>query len=94
MAKQKPAYFNCPYDDADIVALKALEAGKASEDQQKRALKWIVHSAAMTYDQWFEPNDPNGRIGAFIDGRQFVGHQIRKLLLLPTSLATRNTGDR
>ena len=55
----------------------------------KRALDWIVHKAAMTYDNGtagaFEANDPHGRIPAFIDGRRDVGQQIVKLMKLKVS---------
>ena len=48
----------------------------------KRALDWIVNSAAQTYDNGFVNNDPGGRIAAFIDGRQSVGQQIVKAIKL------------
>lgn len=48
----------------------------------KRALDWIINSAAQTYDNGFTPDDPNGRIAAHIDGRQSVGQQIVKLIKL------------
>jgi hypothetical protein len=48
--------------------------------QVKLALDWIVLKAAQTYDNSFEANDPNGRIGAFLEGRRSVGQQIIKLM--------------
>jgi hypothetical protein len=48
--------------------------------QVKRALDWIVKSAAQTYDNSFVDQDPNGRIGAFVEGRRSVGQQIVKLM--------------
>lgn len=52
----------------------------------KRALDWIIHAAAQTYDNGFVPNDPNGRIAAYIDGRQSVGQQIVKLSKLKPAI--------
>lgn len=69
-----------PYDKADVVAIQAVQAGTASADQQKRALDWIIMRAAITYENGFRPDDPNGRLGANVDGRQYVGQQIIKLL--------------
>lgn len=48
----------------------------------KRALDWIVHRACATYESGFVADDPNGRIAAFMDGRQFAGMQIVKLMKL------------
>ena len=48
----------------------------------RRALDWIINHAAQTYDNGFVADDPNGRIGAFVQGRQFVGQQIVKLMRL------------
>lgn len=53
-----------------------------SEFEVKRALDWIINQACQTYDNGFVGDDPNGRIGAFIDGRQSVGQQIVKLMKL------------
>ena len=44
----------------------------------KRALDWIINSVAQTYDNGFVAGDPQGRVAAFIDGRQSVGQQIVK----------------
>ena len=52
----------------------------------KRALDWVINSAAQTYDNGFVSDDPQGRIGAFIDGRQSVGQQIVKLMKLKPSV--------
>lgn len=48
----------------------------------KRALDWIINQAAQTYDNGFTGDDPNGRIGAFVQGRQSVGQQLVKLMRL------------
>jgi hypothetical protein len=41
-----------------------------------------VLKAAATYDNGFVAEDAHGRIAAFVDGRQFVGQQIVKLMKL------------
>lgn len=71
----KPA----PYDEPDMMAMKALAAGVANEHQQKRVLKWIVEAACATYDQPYRPG-VNGRDTDFACGRMFVGQQIVKLV--------------
>jgi hypothetical protein len=70
------------YDLADIRAIQAVREGAATPEQQKRALDWIVVKAAATYDNGFVADDANGRVAAFIDGRQSVGQQIVKLMKL------------
>ena len=62
-----------------------------SPSEVKRALDWIVHGAAQTYDNGFVPNDPGGRIAAFLDGRQSVGQQIVKLMKLKPSILDKET---
>ena len=69
------------YELADATALQALQTGTASPDQQKRALDWIIRKAAATYDFPFRPGD-NDRDTNIALGRQFVGQQIVKLLVL------------
>jgi len=52
----------------------------------KRALDWIINGAAQTYDNGFTAQDPNGRIAAFVDGRQSVGQQIVKAMKIKVSV--------
>lgn len=59
----------------------------------KRALDWIIHRAAQTYDNGFVADDPNGRIGAFVSGRQSVGQQIVKLVKLNQRIFERDRHD-
>lgn len=85
------------YDQPSVRAIQALanyamgaekpwppgeEPPPPSPDEVKRALDWIIIHAAQTYDNGFVPNDPGGRIAAFIDGRQSVGQQIVKAMKL------------
>lgn len=69
------------YEIPDVAAIQALARGDAAPEQQKRALKWIIESAAMTYDQSFVPGHPE--VGPFIEGRRSVGNQVVKLMKLP-----------
>jgi len=86
MAKQVPLpYAPIPYEDADVAAMQALQRGDATPEQQKRALEWIVKSAAGTYDLEYRPDT---RDHAFCSGKRFVGLQVVKLLHI--SLAALN----
>lgn len=76
-----------PYDDDDTRAVKALAAGKASESQQQRALRWIINSACGTYDQPFRPGEGGARDTDFACGKQFVGQQIVKQINMPMPAA-------
>ena len=67
------------YTKSIIYALKALQAGNANEEQQQRALAWVIKNAAGTYDSEYRETD---RETAFAGGRRFVGLQIVKLLNL------------
>lgn len=83
-AKPKPAamprepWHPADYDPADATALQALERGEADPEQQKRALRWVLIAAAMTYDETFVPGQPD--VSAFLAGRRSVGTQVVKLL--------------
>ncbi|MHB9436133.1 MULTISPECIES: hypothetical protein [unclassified Mesorhizobium] len=79
------------YDDLDVAAVKALAAGNASEGQQKRAIAWIVHKAAMTYDEVFVPGQPD--VGHHLTGRRNVGNQILKLVNTPIDLLRKPKGN-
>ena len=81
-----------PYEIADAYAFQALQRGDASPSLQKRALDWLIHKAAATYDMSFHPE--NDKLTAFAEGRRFVGNQVLKMLLLDTNKmkATQNGG--
>lgn len=64
-----------------------------SPSEVKRALDWIIHHAAQTYDNGFRPDDPHGRLAAFIDGRRSVGQQIVKLMKLKPELKREEQPD-
>lgn len=77
-----PACLPAEYEKADIAAVQACAAGVGSADQQKRALEWIVHKAANTYDLHYRPGEEGRRDTDFALGRAFVGAQITKMLKL------------
>jgi hypothetical protein len=76
---RKP-FFDCQWDVTTIRALRALERGEASPEQQMGALQWVIDQAAATYEVSFHPGWPDAT--AFAEGRRFVGLQIVKLLNL------------
>jgi len=78
--KKTPICLQSPYDKPDVAAFQALERGDATEDQQKRALQWIIESGAMTYQDVYSMS--SDRDTAFMNGRRFVGLRIIKLLKL------------
>ena len=71
------------WEDADVYALKALQAGTANGDQQKRALDWIITKAAGAYDLSFRSGDQHDT--SFAEGRRSVGLQVIKLVNLDIS---------
>ena len=64
---------------ADVEALQALNNGTAEEQQQKRALKWIIENACATYEWAFKDDDRETTVSL---GRQFAGQQIVGVLKL------------
>ena len=66
------------YEDADAYAIRALQSGNATPDQQQRALDYIINGLAGTYDLSYRPS--SDRDTTFAEGRRFVGLQIVKFL--------------
>jgi uncharacterized membrane protein len=79
------------WDTADAAALQALAAGEALPEQQKRALRWIVETAGMAYEETFVPGESD--IGHYLQGRRSVGLQIVKLLKVSLN-ALRQAADK
>ena len=67
-----------PFILADVMAVKALAAGTANEDQQRRAFAWIVNDACQTYHTSYAKGDPGET--AFNEGRRFPGLELVKLV--------------
>ena len=73
------------YEVADVAAIQALQRGDATEDQQKRALRYVIEVLCGTYDLQFRPGGPEGdRNTCFAAGKAFVGQQMVKMLHLNT----------
>jgi hypothetical protein len=72
------------YGQPDIRAIQALAQGTASEDEQKRALDWIINNAAATYDEPFRPGETD--TVNYMLGRRSVGLAIVKLMKLKPKL--------
>lgn len=66
-----------PYDKDVLIAIRALIAGKATEDQQKLGMDWIITKASNLYDMSYRPDERGGT--DFHEGRRFVGSQIVKM---------------
>lgn len=67
------------WDPADVAAIQALVGGRATEDQQRRGMQWII-DAAGTYDLSFRDEAHGGaRATDFAEGKRWVGTQIVKL---------------
>lgn len=77
-ADQSAPWLPAPYAAEDVYAIRALNAGNASDAQQKRALAWIV-AASGYYDLAFRPGPDGDRATAFAEGKRFVGAQIVKM---------------
>lgn len=73
------------WTEADVLAVRACIAGKASEDQQTRAMNWIMSQAARVTDLSYAPGE-QPLATAFAEGRRYVGTLIRGMLT-PEALA-------
>ena len=74
-------YLPVAYDDATIYAVRAWRDGNADAGQQKIAFDWVVRALCRYPDQAFRLGGEDGRRATdFMEGRQFVGRSILKLL--------------
>jgi hypothetical protein len=77
------------YTAGDVEAIKALASGTANADQQKRAIHWIINTAAGAYELSYRSDGEGGeRETAFAEGRRFVGLQLVKLVNMSGSVLT------
>ncbi len=74
------------WDPAIVAAIKAVAVGVATEEQQRKAIEYIVGSTdgaipglCRTYDAVYFPSE---RDTAFANGKRHVGLQIVKLISL------------
>lgn len=83
MNSKNAPWYTTPYELADVKAIKQLEDGMASPEQQQRALKWIIENACGTYDLSYRPT--SDRDTSFAEGKRFVGLAIVKMLKMNLS---------
>ncbi len=67
----------------EVMAIKSLGAGVASEDQQKLALEVIMRRFCGYYELTF--HEASERLSAFGEGRRYVGAMIQEALITPTA---------
>lgn len=89
MSKPHQPWHPIDWDLADVAAMKALAAGIASEEQQKRAITWIIEGAG-TYEPSYASSD---RDTAFACGARHVGLQIIKLVNMPPQILNARRRD-
>ena len=70
-----------PLDEHEIIALKNLSKGKATEYQQVLALHAITNKICRVHDNLFIPGAPDQT--AFLAGRAYVGSKILFELNVP-----------
>lgn len=91
---RKPAWLPADYSFADVVAVQAVARGDASPDQQRRALDWVINTAAGAYEiSYRSDRDGGDRETAFAEGRRFVGLQVVKLVNLPAAAKEKLRSD-
>ena len=74
------------WDLADASAIQAIARGDANDDQQRRALRWILVQACQVDEPSYCPGADEGRRDSdHHEGRRWVGIQIRKLLNIAVS---------
>ena len=66
------------FEVEDVHALQAVEHGRASEEQQRRAMEFIVKVVCGTYDMMFRPSDVYSTHVA--EGKRIAGLHIVTLL--------------
>ncbi len=81
--------FPAKYKKSDILAIQALLTGTANEQQQKRALSFIIEDLCKTYDMPYRPGPDGPRETDFAMGKIYVGQQLIKL----TKTSTANIKD-
>ena len=65
---------------ADVAAIKALANGKATEDQQKRALHFILVEVCKVDDEPYCPGENGNRDTAYALGKRRVATYVRSLI--------------
>lgn len=73
---------------SEIMALKGLAAGAASQQQQKIALVTILQKFCGVYDMSFRPGPDGARATDFAEGKRFVGSRILNAIDRPLPTQT------
>lgn len=74
-------------DEAIVWAVKNLAKGEASPTQQRDAIEFILHRLSGADNQSFVPDDRSGgQNTAFLEGRRFVGRELRKIIITPSEV--------
>jgi hypothetical protein len=71
------------WEVADAAAIQAVALGRASQDQQRRAMTFIIHNLCGTYDVSYRPGSSEDTI--FAEGKRFVGLECVKFINLNLS---------
>lgn len=67
-----------PLKAVEVADIKALSAGTATADQQRRGIETILIKLSAIKENSFRPGESDS--SAFIEGRRFVGQQIAALI--------------
>ena len=78
VAKKLGGLTMAPFEPADASAVQAVFNGTADEDQQRRAMRWLLEGACRIHETSFSPD--NDRMTIFHEGQRFVGKQIAEML--------------
>lgn len=74
---------------ADAAAIKAVAAGDATPEQQRRAIEAIIGRVACADELSFRADDHGGtRETDFSEGKRYVGLQLRKLISTSLDILT------
>lgn len=87
MAKREPKLFE-PWappvpTHSEVAAVKACFEGRATEQQQRDAMAYIVNKACATYEDQFCPGDEGRRNTDYALGKRRVGLHLVSLLHTP-----------
>lgn len=77
---------------ADLLALRALKEGKASDRQQVIALRCVLLKFCATYDMSFRPGPDGARASDFAEGKRFVGSRILEAIERPLPQPEKSDG--
>lgn len=80
------------WTEADVLAIRACIAGKASEEQQRRAMDWIMAQACKVHDLSYQPGEQPFAT-TFAEGRRYPATLIRAMLT-PEALAVGIANDK